>query len=225
MSAVAHADFPLLPESAFDAPAAHACGRIAVLMEKAAEIDLIRRACRGDGDAAELLIRAHQDSVYAFILRLSGRPHLAEDVVQEAFVRVLRNLDRFDERFRFSTWLFTIAKRLYVNAMQKHRPVYDTDAVALRGGTEESPSGQSQRAEQHGHVRDVLDRALDALNQQQREIVLLFHQQSWPITEIALYLHMPEGTIKSHLHRARRRMRQVISSDEASLARVEEVFS
>ena len=83
--------------------------------------------------AIEALIAAHQEALYAFMLRLSGKPHVAEDVVQEAFVRVLRNIDRFDTRFRFSTWLFTIAKRLYVNAMQKHRPAYDTDVVGAVG--------------------------------------------------------------------------------------------
>jgi RNA polymerase sigma-70 factor (ECF subfamily) len=59
----------------------------------------------------------------------------------------------------------------------------------------------------------------------QREIILLFHQQNWPITEIALYLEMPEGTVKSHLHRARKRMKQVIESDAAMQQHAEEVWS
>lgn len=194
-------------------------------MERSDEVALIRRAREGCGDSIEALIRAHQDSVYAFILRLSGRPHVAEDIVQEAFVRVLRNLDRFDERFRFSTWLFTIAKRLFVNAAQKHRPWFDTDAVAGRSGAESRPLDLSQASEQAGHVRDILDFALEALNEQQREIILLFHQQQWPIQEIAAYLEMPEGTVKSHLHRARKRMRQAIVAEPGACARAEEVLA
>lgn len=193
-------------------------------MLKAAEIDLIRRARSGDAEAIESLIRAHQDGLYSFILRLSGRPEVAEDVVQEAFVRVLRHLDRFDERFRFSTWLFTIAKRLFVNAAQKHRPVYDTDTVAGRGANGPTPASQIARAERLGHLRDTLDTALAALSEQQREVVLLFHQQNWPIGEIAAYLGMPEGTVKSHLHRARKRMHAVITADKQLLARAEEVL-
>jgi RNA polymerase sigma-70 factor (ECF subfamily) len=150
---------------------------------------------------------------------------MAEDIVQEAFVRVLRNLDRFDTRFRFSTWLFTIAKRLYVNASQKQRPAYDTDAMSLQQGRTPTPSGLTARAETMRNMRDLLEVALGELNERQREIILLFHQQNWPIAEIAEHLGMPEGTIKSHLHRARKRMRRMISADETLHARAEEVWS
>src|SRR5690606_25100951 len=98
-------------------------------MTKAAELKLIRRAKRGDATAIADLIRHHQASLYAFMLRMTGRPEVAEDVVQEAFVRVLKNLDRFDPRFRFSTWVFTIAKRLYMNQVQKHAPAFESEVV------------------------------------------------------------------------------------------------
>lgn len=189
---------------------------------------MIRRAMRGDGEAMAELIAAHTDGLYAFMLRMSGRPHLAEDIVQEAFVRVLRNIDRFDNRFRFSTWLFTIAKRLYVNAMQKHRPVYDTDTVGAArdtGGEDRSAPGIATRGETLESIRSVLDQALHCLSEQQREIVLLFHQQNWPISEISTYLDMPEGTVKSHLHRARRRMRTFIEGDERLAASVMEAWT
>ena len=114
---------------------------------KATEDVLIRKAKQGDGNAIEALIRAHQEALYAFMLRMSGRPDVAEDIVQEAFVRVLRNLDRFDSRFRFSTWLFTIAKRLYVNSIQKHRPTYDSDVVNGHQGAGTSPGGDAARHE------------------------------------------------------------------------------
>jgi RNA polymerase sigma-70 factor (ECF subfamily) len=195
------------------------------MIEKASEHALIRKAKAGDGKAIEALIRAHQEALYAFMLRRSGRPDVAEDIVQEAFVRVLKNLDRFDPRFRFSTWLFTIAKRLFVNSMQKHRPTYDSDFVGAHHGEGATPGAVAARAEMMNNVRGVLDEALRQLNPQQREIVLLFHQQNWPITEIALFMHMPEGTIKSHLHRARKRMRQAIESDETMSLQAQEAWT
>ena len=79
------------------------------MLSKAHENRLIRRAQRGDGAAIEELIREHQGALYGFMVRLSGRPDVAEDMVQEAFVRVIKNIGRFDTRFRFSTWIFTIA--------------------------------------------------------------------------------------------------------------------
>lgn len=195
-------------------------------MTRDEEIRIIRRARAGDGDAMAALVRAHQQGLYAFILRMSANPHVAEDIVQEAFVRVLRNLDRFDERFRFSTWVFTIAKRLYVNAMQKHKPVFDSDTVAARASEGQGdPDLPTLRDESLRDMRSMIELALEALNPQQREVVLLFHQQSWSIGDIATHLGMPEGTVKSHLHRARKRMRAAIDGCEKLSARAEEVWS
>jgi RNA polymerase sigma-70 factor (ECF subfamily) len=196
-----------------------------MMMKKGTEHELIRRAKAGDGAAVEALIRAHQDALYAFILRMSGRPDVAEDIVQEAFVRVLKNLDRFDSRFRFSTWVFTIAKRLYVNAMQKQRPAFDTDTVAVQQGRAETPAALTSGQETASNVREVLRVALAGLNERQREIVLLFHQQNWPITDIAEHMKMPEGTVKSHLHRARKRMKRSIVADQTLSAHALEVWS
>lgn len=180
------------------------------MLDQATEHILIRKARQGDGAAIESLIRAYQDPLYAFMLRMSGNPEVAADIVQEAFVRVLKHLDRFDQRFRFSTWLFTIAKRLYVNAVNKHKPVYDSDRVGTEPGVSVDPNDQASMAESRRMLRGMVDKALAELSPQQREIVLLFHQQSWSISLIAEHLQMPEGTIKSHLHRARKRMKQII---------------
>lgn len=177
-------------------------------MNRAEEQALIERATAGEKAAAAALIRAHQTSLYAYILRLSGKPDVAEDIVQDAFVRVLKNLHRFDPRYRFSTWLFTIAKRLYVNACQKHKPVYDSDIVGGAGGDSCEPHVPTMASEFRGHARDAIGKALAELSPEQREIIILFHQQEWPIATIATHMGMPEGTVKSHLHRGRRRMRR-----------------
>ncbi|MEM1165996.1 MAG: sigma-70 family RNA polymerase sigma factor [Planctomycetota bacterium] len=184
-------------------------------MERSEERALIERAADGDRTAAEALIRAHQASLYAFMLRMCKRPEIAEDIVQDAFVRVLGNLDRFDPRFRFSTWLFTIAKRLYMNAAAKMRPVYDTDIVGGVRGREPDSRGPFVEAEDEAsNARAVLDQSLESLSADQREVIVLFHQLDWPIARIADHMGMPEGTVKSHLHRGRRRLRELIEARE-----------
>lgn len=193
-------------------------------MLHAFEKSLIRKARGGDAEAIERLIRTHQESLYGFLLRLSGRPHLAEDLVQEAFVRVLKNLDRFDDRFRFSTWLFTIARRLYVNSVQKLAPSFDSDVIGFASGDARRPDEITADGESRSNLTGVLEVALGSLSLVQREIVLLFHQQEWPIEEIALHLSMPEGTVKSHLHRARRRMLEAIRSSPTLHARAVETW-
>ena len=194
-------------------------------MDRSAEYALLRRAKQGDDEAIEALIRAHQDALYAFILRMSGRPETSRDIVQEAFVRVLKNLHRFDNRFRFSTWLFTIAKRLYLNASQRRAPAYDTETVDLRSGVDPGPGSVNERTETMKNLRHVLDVALGVLPTQQREIILLYHQQQWPIAVIAEHLQMPQGTVKSHLHRGRERMRRFIEASRDLRQQAEEVWS
>ncbi|RMD63885.1 MAG: sigma-70 family RNA polymerase sigma factor [Planctomycetota bacterium] len=193
-------------------------------MTRSEERKLIQRACKGERSAAQRLIQAHQQSLYAYLLRLSGRPDVAEDIAQDAFVRVLTNLHRFDPRYRFSTWLFTIAKRLYVNANQKLKPRYDSDLVGAVGAGKASGGFAQSDDETWGAARDTLQEALNQLSEEQRDIVLLFHQQGWPIAAIAEHKNMPEGTVKSHLHRARERMRKHIRAHEALLRSVEEVW-
>ncbi len=194
-------------------------------MTRTEERELIRRAKRGEDAALSALIRGHQDSLYAFMLRMSGRPDVAEDVVQEAFVRVLKNLDRFDTKYRFSTWLFTIAKRLFVNWSQKFKPSSDSDLVGAWRGPDQRPEASAFAAESHATTVDLLNNALMTLGESQREIVLLFHQQDWSISEISEYMQMPEGTIKSHLHRARRKMKSsILESSSRNRELVEEVL-
>ncbi|MCB9847666.1 MAG: RNA polymerase sigma factor [Phycisphaeraceae bacterium] len=194
-------------------------------MNRSAERKLIEKAAAGDKSAATKLIKAHQGSLYAYILRMSGKPEMAEDIVQDAFVRVLMHLDRFDPRFRFSTWLFTIAKRLYLNANQKLKPHYDTEIVGGWDAEAQSPSAPAIRAEVETNARGCIQKALDSLSDEQREVILLFHQQNWSISAIARHLDMPEGTVKSHLHRGRQRMRRLISEDQQQSDLVAEVWS
>ncbi|MGQ0629300.1 MAG: RNA polymerase sigma factor [Phycisphaerales bacterium] len=189
---------------------------------------LIARVLDGDRAAAEALVRAHQPSLYAFMLRIIGKPEVAEDVVQEAFVRALTHLERYDNRFRFSTWLFTIAKRLYVNANQRLTPAFDTDFVAtapahrLHDGAPLRPIFSSESCED---THRAIETGLAALSADQREAIILFYQLDWPIDQISAYLDQPEGTIKSHLHRARARMRAAIEASEVLAPRVREILA
>ena len=183
-------------------------------MNREQERAIIESAIAGDQQAAGALIKHHQRSVYAYLLRMSGRPDVAEDIVQEAFVRVLTNIDRFDFRFRFSTWLFTIARRIYLNRCQKLSPTYDTERVDVARSDYGAPEAGTEHDELVGVWRGALQQALLQLTAEQREVLILFHQQDWSIALIAQHLDMPEGTVKSHLHRGRRRLRQLIDQRE-----------
>ena len=189
-------------------------------MDRAEERKLIERAIAGERAAAGALVQQHQRSVYAYLLRMSGRPDVAEDMVQEAFVRVLTNIDRFDFRFRFSTWLFTIARRLFLNHMQKMKPAYDTDAVGATAGRLDAPGEPAAERDLQGVQRCEISLALQSLSTDQREVIVLFHQLDWTIGQISAHLDMPEGTVKSHLHRGRRRLREALATQPDVLSKL-----
>jgi len=193
-------------------------------MRRTDEERLIQRAAAGDRVAAEHFVRAYQAGLHAYLLRISGNSQLAEDITQDAFVRALTNLDRFDPKYRFSTWLYTIAKRLYLNAAQKLKPVFNSEMVGGAPGLAAS-AVPTFHDDTGALVRDDLQRALMTLSPEQREIVVLFHQQDWPIWLIAQHLEMPEGTIKSHLHRGRRRLREAMLESDDTVRHVGEIMS
>jgi RNA polymerase sigma-70 factor, ECF subfamily len=188
-------------------------------MDRHAEQSLIARAAAGDRAAAESLVKAHQGGLYSYILRLSGRTDIAEDVVQEAFIRALTHLDRFDSRFRFTTWLFTIARRVFLNICDRKsaRTGLSDESWNECRGPELAGRACNSESGDTSHVRDALQAALMELPQDQREVVVLFHQQGWPIAIVAEHLNMPVGTVKSHLHRGRQRLRQTLLKNPAFL--------
>src|SRR5690606_11364225 len=108
--------------------------------------------------------------------------------------------------------------------VQKHAPAFESEVVDAWQGNGDAPERSLMETEIRTNARDAIDQAMLTLNEQQREIVILFHNQNWPISSIAEHLDMPEGTIKSHLHRARKRMKQAMTADEEQLRRLEEVW-
>lgn len=198
---------------------------VPLCMTPRAERALIRRVLAGDRGAAEELVKAHQGSLYAYMLRMTSRPEVAEDVVQEAFVRAFVHLKRYDPRFRFSTWLFTIAKRLHVNACQRLAPAFDTDTVGMFAGKLAGVGDVAERAERGQGVRDALDSAMTALTDDQREAIVLFYQLDWSVEQIAEYLDQPEGTVKSHLHRGRRRLKETLEAQVQVMPRLMEALA
>lgn len=191
-------------------------------MDRDTERELIERAMAGDAAAVTALYEAHYPSLYAFMLRMCRRPEDAEDVVQEAFVRVLKNLDRFDFRFRFSTWLFTIAKRWYLNASAKHRPLFDTSVVDGQsgGGSRPAESPTAEEADETRAARHLIAEARAArLTPDQDDIFSLYYEVNLSVASIAEQKGSPEGTVKSHLHRARKQLRSYVEESGSPAAR------
>jgi RNA polymerase sigma-70 factor (ECF subfamily) len=176
------------------------------------EKGLIDRARAGDVSTLRELVDLHKDRLFGFIWRMVRRHHDAEDICQEAFLKAFASLDSFSSQYRFSTWLFTIAYRICLNQMRRKRPVTgELDLSALPHESLDVP-GASLESEEAGHVKALVWSAVDRLSPPQRATVLLFYRYEVNCQEIARVLGLPVATVKSHLHRARNRLREMLES-------------
>lgn len=174
------------------------------------ERELIRRAKKGDSDAFRLLVETYQTAVYRLALRMCGESG-AEDAAQEAFVAAWRGLPRFRGECRFSTWLYRLTTNAaidYLRREQKQRTDGDVDDLPLADDSP-SPQEQAERSETQQRVR----KALAALSDEHRQILLLRYMQELDYGEIAQTLHISEGTVKSRINRAKARLRELLAQE------------
>ncbi|MHC4236167.1 MAG: RNA polymerase sigma factor, partial [Planctomycetota bacterium] len=136
--------------------------------------------------------------------------HDAEEVCQEAFLKAFRSIDSFDSQYRFSTWLFTIAYRLCLNLIRRRKDLTgDVDFTTL--STTAAPvDADSAQSEEARRLKAVVWEAVDRLSTAQRATVMLFYRQQMGCAEIAEVLGFPVATVKSHLHRARARLKEIL---------------
>jgi RNA polymerase sigma-70 factor (ECF subfamily) len=181
------------------------------------ELDaLIQRTQSGDLTAFNSLVLRFQDPIYSLALRMLGSPQAAEDAAQEAFIRAWRRIDSF-KGGRFQSWLFTIVANLSRDELRRRvrRPQTSLEAArddpdrASLDPVDASPSPETTALT--GDLRDVLQRALQQLPEEWREIVVLSDVHDLAYDEIARITDLPLGTVKSRLSRARGRLRDILS--------------
>jgi RNA polymerase sigma-70 factor (ECF subfamily) len=184
--------------------------------------DLMVRYQRGERQAFVVLVRRHQQVLYNFALRQLRAPSAAEDVVQEAFVRVVQNATEFKHESRFLTWAFTIVRNLCIdqarkNALRKH-PSLDESRGTSEGPTlgEQlpDPKASTERNATDAELRVRIQKAVDTLPEEQREVFLLREISSLPFKEIAEITGVAENTVKSRMRYALERLQQALEEYE-----------
>lgn len=175
------------------------------------EDDLLRRAARGDEDSFLQIYRAHQASLYRYVLRMSGSTWAAEEIVQEVFLTLLRDPGRFDPaRGPLGAYLFGIARNRVLKHLERApREVPLEPACEVEGEIQSGPADRvtpmqtpAAWAEQRQLAERVREAVLD-LPPDFREAVVLCELEELSYEEAARLLDCPIGTIRSRLHRAR----------------------
>jgi len=180
--------------------------------------ELIARVLAGDEASYGTLVIRYRDYVYTIAVRIVGSEEDAEDVAQEAFVRAHRALPRFRGDSKFSSWLYRIATNRALTHLKKRRRRAVTVDIESGSHVEAviSDDGRSEEMSPELRVRDeefrcAVRAAVLELPEQYRVVVTLFYLEERSYKEVAATLGIPMGTLKTHLHRARALLRDILT--------------
>ena len=167
----------------------------------------------------EVLVRRYKNGVVTFLYRFVGDYRAAEDLAQEAFLRVFRKLDEYNHSAKFSTWLYTIASNLAKDEFKRRvrHPAKSLDWSSGKGAdtTKNIPSAMESEAPapedrlEQDETRLQVNEALKQLKEDDREILVLKDVQGMAYEDIAEILGLPMGTVKSRISRARLAFKEV----------------
>jgi len=165
--------------------------------------DLVRAALMGQSQAFGVLVTRYMRPGYLVALSVTGNPEDAEDVSQEAFLVALKRLEDCRDPGKFGGWFLTIVRNRAKNLLRRER---------LRRGEELTPEispgvgGPAEDLKQL-EIREQLSMGMEGLSEIRREVLLLHDLEGWKHREIAERLGVPDGTVRSHLHFARKHLR------------------
>ncbi|MDA1259498.1 MAG: sigma-70 family RNA polymerase sigma factor [Planctomycetota bacterium] len=179
-------------------------------------VALMLRVQTGDTAAFEELVRAYQGAAFGMLRRILGPRGAVEDLAQEAFLRVWRGRDRFRPKGRFTTYLYRVTYNLALNRIRDNarkplRPLpLDPEGRPLEAASPEEHPGL-EPADQEIWA-DRIGQALQAIPENQRAALVFQHYDGLDLTEIASILEISPQAVKSLLHRARERLRELLSA-------------
>ena len=181
--------------------------------------ELIRRARQNDPAAWEDLLRLHQDAAFRLAYLLLGDSAEAEEAAQEAFVRAYRSLGRFDERRPFRPWLMRITANLAKNRRRSLARQWARLERLVRGDPErvQGASWRDFPVSSPEASAQMLWQAVRRLGHADQEVLYLRYFLELDEAETAAAIRVPAGTVKSRLHRARRRLRAIVEAEYPAL--------
>jgi len=171
-------------------------------MDGPTDHDLMARAATGDERAFRLLAERHAGRAFGLARRILGNEAMAEDIVQEAFLRVWINAPRWRPQAQFRTWLYRIVVNLCLNAKRRAR---DLPLAAAEHVADPAPSADAQLETRERDLR--IAAAVDALPERQRAAIVLTYQEGLANAEVADVLDTSISGVETLLVRARRALR------------------
>lgn len=171
------------------------------------DICWITRIKNGKKEEYGNIIKKYKDGIYSFILRMVRNREDALDLAQETFIKAYNSLDSFKVEHSFKNWLYTIASHHTIDFLRKRKHM-QTFELQDRDGSESYVSPIDRLIKDERIKR--LNRTVDELKENYRMVIILKHKRGMSIDEIAEIMEVPQGTVKTWLHRARAELRKKI---------------
>jgi RNA polymerase sigma-70 factor (ECF subfamily) len=180
-------------------------------MSGPSDLELMLAVKAGDRTAFEQLYRRYRDRLYAFLVRYTGDPSSAQDLFQETFLRVFRYRARYEPRAAFATWLYTIARNLFLDSVKRAGTTgtFMEPETATLSIPDPTPGPLETLAQEEAEA--VLRRAVASLAEEDRAILLLSRFEGLRYQEIAEIMGISEGSVKVRAHRALQALRRVLT--------------
>lgn len=184
------------------------------------DADVVALAQRGREDAFRELVRRYERPVFSLIFRMVRDSATAEDLSQDAFIKVLNHIDKYRPEFKLSSWLFKIANNVAIDHLRRRQ----LNTISMSGsphaqtasdieGTSFDIASQDENALDEMASKELgsaIERAIGALRPEYRQCILLRHVEGRSYEEIAATLDLPLGTVKTYIHRARHQLREAL---------------
>ena len=184
------------------------------------DADVVVLAQKGREPAFRELIRRYERPVFSLIYRMVRDSTAAEDLAQDAFIKVLNHLDKYRPEFKFSSWLFKIANNVAIDHLRKRQ----LDTISLDGSPHAMSASEveatrfdiadsSENALDELAARELgstIEQAIGKLRPEYRNCIMLRHVEGRSYEEIAATLDLPLGTVKTYIHRARHQLREAL---------------
>lgn len=178
------------------------------------ESQLVKLALKGDQVAFAELVELYQEKLYHMAYRMLNNRQEAEDVVQDTFLRVYNNLERYDDTMKFSTWIYRIATNLCIDRLRKRKPIYSLDAESseyegLDGYSMIPSDNRTPESELLlSETQRIIHQAIDTLPPKYKTVMILRYIHELSLQEVGDILDMPVTTIKTRVHRGREFLRK-----------------
>ncbi len=181
-------------------------------MEREDDVQLIHAVLSGDDSAFKILVEKYQKGVHALAWRKIGDFHYAEEITQDTFLRAYQNLSTLRNPSQFLGWLYVIANRLCLDWLRKQKPEKQLQSL------EDTPMGEvaksdyaryvleARETEATEHRFEIVNKLLDKLPEGERTVMTLYYLGEMPTKEIGKFLGVSAETIRTRLHRARKRL-------------------